>query len=639
MVIGIRRPRSPEENGHAPATASTQTIPHFLANAAHRWGDRPAYSQKVRREWRRLSFREAHRRAHGFGAGLAALGLRKGDRVALVMENGLDWVVAYLGQSIAGGVGVPIYYDLKAEEIDRELRHAECRFLVCSRKVLDRIGEQHGLEKIIVAGEQVVERPGRGGLFFRSPRPDVVPFAQVESLATDESRRAVESLDIHPDDLASIVFTSGTTGGAKGVMLTHGNFTASVDSARRSIGVDERDRVLLVLPMHHAFPFLVGLLGPIGFGGEVAFENDLLRVRDRMLEVKPTLFLGVPALFDVMYKGIFQRLEAEGRMELFQRALRIADRVKERTGVNIGKVVFRELHQRLGGQLRFMVSGGAALDPELQRNFFRLGLPLLQGWGLTEAAPVLAVQRWHPRRFYMTNYYEERIGSVGQAVEDVEIALIDVPEKELYVHLHGQGELIARGPNIFPGYWKAPEETRAAKLGEWLRTGDVGRIDSEGNIYITGRSKFVIVLDSGEKVHPDEVEEQVGRHPVVEDICVLGRKARDKTVVSAVIYPNVEEVKRALEEQGLALTEENVLALVQAAVNERCAALAQYKRVADIQLSDRPLPKTVLRKIARGLLKDRYTFDPGTWEASAAGAAPPAPSEEPAEEETQEPGP
>jgi long-chain acyl-CoA synthetase len=635
MVIGTRRPRSPKENGHIRFPVRPRTIPGLLADAAHRWGDRAAYRQKFRREWRRMTFQEVYQRARAFAAGLAALGLRKGDRVAIVMENGLDWVIAYLGQSAAGGIGVPIYYDLKAEEIDREMRRAECRFLICSQTVLDRIGEQHGIEKIIVAGEQIAERPGRGGLLFRSPRPDVVPFAQVESLATDESRRAIEALEIRPEDLASIVFTSGTTGGAKGVMLTHANFTSNVDSARRSIGVDERDRVLLVLPMHHAFPFLVGLLGPIGFGGEVAFENDLLRVRDRMLEVKPTLFLGVPALFDVMYKGILQRIEAEGRMALFQRGLRIVDRVKERTGVNIGKVVFRELHQRLGGQLRFMISGGAALDPELQRNFFRLGLPLLQGWGLTEAAPVLAVQRWSPRKFYMTNYYEERIGSVGQAVEDVEIALIDVPEKELYVHLHGQGELIARGPNIFPGYWKAPEETRAAKLGEWLRTGDVGRIDSEGNIYITGRSKFVIVLDSGEKVHPDEVEEQVGRHPLIEDICVLGRRVRDKTVVSAVIYPNVEETRRALAERGLKATEEHVRALIQAAVNERCQALAQYKRIADIQLSDQPLPKTVLRKIARGLLKERYTFDIATWEASAAEQPSPlaaAESSEPEEE-------
>ncbi|HWQ28549.1 MAG TPA: hypothetical protein VNN12_05955, partial [Dehalococcoidia bacterium] len=222
------------------------------------------------------------------------------------------------------------------------------------------------------------------------------------------------------------------------------------------------------------------------------------------------------------------------------------------------------------------------------------------------------------------------------AVEDVEIALIDVPEKELYVHLHGQGELIARGPNIFPGYWKAPEETRAAKLGEWLRTGDVGRIDSEGNIYITGRSKFVIVLDSGEKVHPDEVEEQVGRDPLIEDICVVGRRVRDKTVVSAVIYPNVEETRRALAERGLKANEENIRGLIQAAVNERCAALAQYKRIVDFQLSDQPLPKTVLRKIARGLLKERYTFDVATWEASAPEEAAPLPAASSPENEEEE---
>ncbi len=630
-ITKIRLPKFGEEaepNGRRPASRG-MTIPDKLAQAAHRWGDLPAYGQRVGREWKRMTFREVLQRSRAFAAGLHHLGLRKGDRVAIVMENGLDWCIAYHGLSAVGAIGVPIYYDLKQSEIDRFIRRAECKMLVCSAKALERIGDQPAVEVIIVQGEGISERHGGRAGLFRQHRPDIVAFDQVESMATDESRRAIETTEIDPGDLASIVFTSGTTGGAKGVMLTHRNFTANVESARKSIGIDERDRVLMVLPMHHAFPFLVGLMGPIGFGGQIIFENDLLRLRDRMAEIKPTLFLGMPALFDMMYRGILQRLEAEGKKELFDKALRVADQVKARTGVNIGKVVFRELHQRLGGHLRFMVSGGAALPADLQRNFFRLGLPLLQGWGMTESGPALAVQRWYPRKFYLTNYYEERAGSVGQPIEDVEISLIDVPEKELYVRLHGEGELIARGENVFPGYWKAPEETRAAKLGEWLRTGDLGRIDAEGNIYITGRCKFIIVLDSGEKVHPDELEEFIGLSDVVEDICVVGRNVRSKTVVSAIVYPNVEATKTRLAAAGQPVNEQSVRALITAEVNERCLSLAQYKRVADVQITDQPLPKTVLRKIARGFVRESYGFDVARWEVSAAEAlAAAAPPEE-----------
>jgi long-chain acyl-CoA synthetase len=330
-----------------------------------------------------------------------------------------------------------------------------------------------------------------------------------------------------------------------------------------------------------------------------------------------------------MYRAIVQRLEAEGRLELFQRGLRVVELAKRRAGVNLGRWVFRELHQRLGGHLRFMVSGGAALNPQTALQYFKLGLPLLQGWGLTEAAPVVAVQRWDPRKFLFSNYYEEHVGSVGQPVDGVEVRLIDVPEKEIYVNLHGEGELVIRGPNIFPGYWQAEEETRAAKIGEWFRTGDLGRIDEEGNIWITGRAKYVIVLDSGEKVVPDEVEDELAASSLIEDVCVVPRQVRGKTQVGAVVYPNREVAQQRLQERGSELSERAVQELVQEEVNETCKRLAQYKRVAEVVLTDTPLPKTALRKIARGQLPDSFSFDLKRWEmtfqellqASVVGAA------------------
>jgi long-chain acyl-CoA synthetase len=274
-----------------------------------------------------------------------------------------------------------------------------------------------------------------------------------------------------------------------------------------------------------------------------------------------------------------------------------------------------------------MVSGGAALNPQVSRDFAMLGVPILQGWGLSEAAPVLSVQRWSPRKFYLSNYYEEHSGSIGQALDGVDIALIDVPEKELYVHLHGQGELIARGENITPGYWNAEEESRAIKVGDWLRTGDVGRIDDEGNIWITGRSKFVIVLDSGEKVHPDEIEEKLELHPLIQDIVVMGRKARGKTQIVAVVYPNRDAVLESVG--GGTVDEVTVRRAVEGAIREQEAGIAQYKRVSEFMLTDEPLPRTPIRKVMRGSILDSYSFDLDRWastwrdflDASASSAA------------------
>lgn len=607
----------------AVATAGTPlTIRDVVEECCPRYGARVAYRMKVGGEFRRLTFEELRQQATDFGAGLIALGLRQGDRVAIICENGFEWAIAYYGQSIAGGVGVPLYTELKRREIDELVRHSGARFIIASARVLGKIREDiPGVMKVIGVGEEVEARPGIPAGLLRRARADLIPFQEVFAAATEESRRILAATRVQPDDLASIVFTSGTTGGMKGVMLTHRNFMSNVDQIRRTLVLGERDRLLLVLPLHHAYPFIAAVPGLVAMGAEVVFENDLLRVRERLAEVRPTLFLGVPALYEVMYRAIEGRVEAEGRKKQFETGLRIAKRVKDSTRVNIGRQLFAPIHRQLGGKLRFMLSGGAALSPELALKYSRLGLPILQGWGLTEAAPVAAAQRWSPYRFRFTNYYEEQAGSVGAPVPDVEVKLIDVPEKEIYVHLHGEGELVIRGPNVSPGYWKAEEATREARVGEWFRSGDLGRIDEEGNIWITGRSKYVIVLESGEKVIPDELEDRLAESALIGDICVVPREVRNKTVVGAIIYPNFEATRGRCQADNMPLNESSVRTLLASEVESFGADLAPFKRVSEIILTDTPLPKTALQKVARGQLPDSYSFDLKRWERNALGAA------------------
>ena len=603
------------------SSVGVATIPELLEQSVRRWPRKVAFQVKAGGDFRTLSFAELQRRAGDFGAALIALGLRPGDRVAIMCENGLEWVVAYLGLAMAGGVGVPLYTELKGAEVGSLIRQAEARFAVVSAAVMKRVREHLRGLKIIVVGEEGLSQKDdhvpSAGFWLWQQRPEVLGFEEALGRATEESRLALSATRVEPDDLASLVYTSGTTGGMKGVMLTHRNFTANVNSIYATVAFSERDSLLLVLPCHHAFPFTVGLLSPIAYGVTVTLENNLLRIADRMGEVRPTVFLGVPALYDLMYRAIIGRLEAEGRRDLFERGVRLVDAVKRRTGVNIGRAVFRELHGRLGGRLRLIASGGAALNPATARNFLRLGLPVIQGWGLTEAAPVCAGQRLWLRRFYTTNYYERHANSVGPPLPGVEVALIDVPEKEIYVHLHGEGELVVKGDNVSPGYWRAEAATRAARAGDWLRTGDLGRIDEEGNIYITGRSKYVIVLESGEKVHPDELEDKLGQSLLIEDVCVVGRKERDKTQVCAVVYPNYVEAEQRAQAQGLSLDRESLQSLVAAEVEVHATELAPYKRVSRVIITDTPLPKTALRKVAREQMSDDYSFDVKRWAEQA----------------------
>jgi long-chain acyl-CoA synthetase len=409
-------------------------------------------------------------------------------------------------------------------------------------------------------------------------------------------------------------------------MLSHGNFISNVMAVPKAFPVTSNDSVLLVLPLHHCYPFTVEFLLPLAVRATVTIENDLVRIRDRLAEAKPTVFAGVPALLDIMARAIRAQAEAQGRGKTFQKGLDIVRKTKERTGVNIGPILFRELHQRLGGKLRFIASGGAPLNPSTALDFSLLGIPVLQGWGLTETAPIVCGQRFYPGRFRFTNYYERQVGTVGKALPGIDVDLIDVPEKRIFVKIHDEGELITRGPNVMKGYWKAETETRAAMIGDWFRTGDVGRIDKDGYVFITGRSKYVIVLDSGEKVHPDEVEEQLHRSPLIEDVCGVGRKVRDRMQMWAIVYPNLTAAAERLSsmDHEREIDESTLRALVEAEVDEMENALAPYKRTVRCVLTDTPLPKTVpLRKVSREQIAEDYSFDLKRWrENAAAGPVP-----------------
>ncbi len=589
-----------------------RNLREFLAATVRKHGRLPALRARVGSAYKSLTYDELGQAAESFGAGLIGLGLRPGDRVALVAANSIEWVVGWLGVALAGGVNVPIYGELSAHEINNIARQSDSRYAIVGAEYVSKV-DSRPLERVIVAGR--ADRNGETVATIASRLGSKgVTFAEVAAAATHEDRRQFAAVDLRPGDLASIIYTSGTTGDPKGVMLSHRNLTSNAIATPRVVSVTSADRLLLVLPLHHSFPFTAGLLAPLHVGIEIVFETDLRRIRERMAEIRPTIFFGVPALYGTMHRSILAKLESEGKLEVFRKGERISAEIKRRTGVNVGKLIFRELHEKLGGRINFFAVGGAAMPPDLIRKFALLGIPVLQGWGLSEASPVVAGQSLSRRRFLFTNFYERMAGSVGRPLPGVELALIDVPDKHIYVQIHGEGEFLLRGPNVMHGYYKNEASTREAMLDDWLRTGDVGRIDRNGYIYLTGRAKSVIVLDSGEKVYPDELEERFEESALARDICIIGRRSgrllgERKVQVCAVVHPDPIALRERARDSGERLTADLVRRWVQQEVERIQANVAPYKRVAEVILTDTALPRTDLRKVRRGSIKEHYSFD------------------------------
>ncbi len=583
--------------------AQPLTIPEMLHQSVRRFERGLALWERPGDEPVSLSFRELWGQVLRCRAALARAGVRPGDHVAIVAPNSIQWAVAFLGITSLGAVAVPIYFRLQPNEQAELARKADVKFAV--------VGPTPG-------GTLPEPLPGILQTFVIDAEAELPPrYVALERLLEAPNLEVSENVAARPDDPALILFTSGTMGAAKGVMLTHRNLLANVWAISRAVQVGPTDRVLLVLPMHHPYPLTVGLLTPLAVGAATGFENDLRRTADRMGEFRPTVFLGVPELFRLLLRAIFARAESEGRLEKLRRGLEASRLIKELTGVNVGRWLFRPLHERLGGRLRFMVSGGAALAPELARQYYRLGLLLVQGWGLSETAPVLTVPEVKRWKFLFTNYYEREAGSVGRPLPGVRLRLLDVPEKGIYVREHGLGELAAQGPNVSPGYYKDPAATAAVffedETGRWFRTGDIGRIAPNGNVYLTGRAKAIIVLGTGEKVSPDEVEDVLKECSIIQDVAVVGQRVlrggEPKVEVHAVVFPNPQAVAERLAKEGSTATPELIRGWVLAEVRQAQQRLAPYKWVREVVLTDEPLPKTALGKVRRGELGSDFKFD------------------------------
>jgi long-chain acyl-CoA synthetase len=456
--------------------------------------------------------------------------------------------MAYFGILKAGATAAPLDAELSAAEVLNCAAAAKAELLVCSPRVAERLGPLQGLKTV-----QLQE------LLRGSDRTDLPP------LKTSAAA----------DDVASILFTSGTTGKPKGVMLTHRNFSALAAKLANIFDLRVGEGVLSVLPLHHTFEFSCGLLTPLLLGAEITYLDELTaeRLTGALEHGRIHALVGVPALWQLLHRKLTQELVSRPRIvkAAVQAAMALHGELRNRTSFNLGKLVFWPIHNRFGGRLRLLVSGGSALPSEVQEAFHQLGFDLTEGYGLTEAAPVLAVTV--PRN-------ELRTGSVGPALPGVEIKIAD-PDAE------GVGEVLARGPNVMAGYLDDPASTKAVLQDGWLHTGDLGRLDSDGHLSLVGRKKDLILDASGKNIYPDELEELYGASELIKELSVVGLPdGKGHERAAALIVPRNKGDNEAIEKHLAGVS----------------ADLPPWKRLKLWHFWESDLPRTATRKIKRPLI-------------------------------------
>src|SRR5438874_9237991 len=531
-------------------------------------GDKTALLVFGRKDRHRWSFQKLATCARAFANGLAKQDFKRGDTVALFAGNSPEWIASALGIIRAGMVAVPLDVQLGEKTLVHVLQDSDVRAIIMTQKGVERIEKLNLKEKpkliLLDAGED------------DPPEANWKRF--LESGETDLPT-------VTCDDEAVLFYTSGTTGPPKGVPLSHRNITAQLDTAAEVHLITGGDRVLLPLPLHHVYPFVIGMLAPLALGLPLILPfslsgQQLLRA---LREGKVTAIIGVPRLYSALYSGIEAKVKSSGWMapRLFRLFLAASGSVRNWLGLRVGKLLFRSLHKRFGENLRLLASGGSALDPELAWKLEALGWQVAIGYGLTETSPLLTVKL--PDK--------SPPDSAGKPAAGVEIRIeSSAVEKNERVNGHEVGEVVARGPNVFRGYRNLPDKTdEAFTENGWFRTGDLGYFDDNGELHLLGRLSTLIKTESGEKIQTEDVEAAYAEESAIREIGVLGEKGK----LVALIVPD-----RASSDDGKEA--------IRKAVETASRRLPSHQRISDYAITRDALPRTRLGKIQRHRLAERY---------------------------------
>lgn len=574
-----------------------QSLAALLDDSAFRFADKKALLSKQNGRWQALTWKETSLRVQALAGFFRSKGLRHGDRIALLSENRPEWLITDFAALFLGAVTVPIYTSLSAPEIQYILADSGCRWAAVSGRTL--------FEKLAAVQRDLPALEGilvfDGAALAGEPEVSVGAHALTEVLKN--APLAAATL-VRPEDPASIIYTSGTTGAPKGVVLTHRNLLENARMAKEAFKMDESETHLSFLPLSHVFERTCGYYLMVMIGATIAYAENMDTVPQNIRETRPTFLLGVPRFYEKVQARVLEAVSAAGPVKkgLFTWARELGR--KKRTGKSLGvlntllfpaaeALVYRKFKKGLGGRLRFGVSGGAALAKEIAEFFSDLGVMIYEGYGLTETSPVISANREGRCKF----------GSVGVAFPDIEIRIAE------------DGEILTRSACLMKGYFKKPSETAEVLKAGWFHTGDLGRLDHEGFLFITGRKKELIVTSGGKKISPRPIEERMELDPFILRCVLFGEGRR---FLTALIVPRREALtehalsqKIAFDDYASLLRNKKVHEFLDGRVQAAQKDLASYERIKYFALLENDFTQasgelTPSLKVKREVVQNRY---------------------------------
>lgn len=557
----------------------------MVQTSAAFFGDKDLYVYKEDKQEVHFSYNQLRDEVERFGTALNVLGIDEG-RVAVIGETSAKVTVTYLGTVNAGGVIVPLDRELTEDQIPEFIERAECDMVVYSasfNSIITKMAAKmpHVKYYIPMKGEDEVDHS-------LPSAPVVMQFDEVLKLGEQALNEHNNSYYLHKIDLdkmCAIIFTSGTTGTSKGVMLSMRNLVAAADSSCKGVPYDSKTRLVSVLPQHHTYEMTCSHLAVINLGAS-EFINDSLKYTMRNFQnYKPTALVLVPLFVETVYKKIWDNIRKKGMEKKVRGLMKFSDTLLK-MGIDLRGVFFKEIQAALGGEVKSMICGGAPISPQILKDFYSFGIVIFEGYGITECAPLVSVNPNGAARF----------GSAGKPVHDEKVRIDKDPAEDF-------GEIVVKGPNVMLGYYKDEAATKAAFTHDmknfdnngWFRTGDIGYIDNNGYIFITGRKKNVIILSNGKNVFPEELEEHLSHDPRIAESVIIGREQNGETIITALVHPDYEKFEGKSDDE--------IAAEIKEAVNDVNRTLPSFKHMTAVEVMKDEFEKTTSKKIKRYLYK------------------------------------
>lgn len=552
------------------------SIQDMLLRSAKEYPDKIALEDLTDYPIPKVTYKELRDFVFRFGKALNELGLKERDHIAVIGENRVQWGITYLTAMTFNMVIVPIDKNLTTNEILNIIHESDATAIVFSNTFKEMLLEKKSsllkLKYLISMDDE--------------KSSDEV-FSMVELI--EKQNAYVSKLpDIDPTEMAEIIFTSGSLGRAKGVMLSQKNLAANLMAMTSMIKIGPEDRFLSVLPIHHTYECTCGFLCPLYAGASAHYARSLKTVVDDLQKVKATILLGVPLLYDKMFKRIYKGIQEDKIKSKIVPPLVKLTNIADAIGwKSAKKIVFSELHKRFGGSIRLFIAGGAAPDPKVAKGLREFGFNFVQGYGLTETAPIVALNR----------LYAFKDNAAGLPLPGVEIK-INNPDSD------GVGEIFVRGDNVMLGYYKNPKLTQEVFENGWFKTGDLGFFDEDGFLHIAGRKKNVIIANNGKNVFPEEIEDLLNRSPFIQECMVYGEQdEKHDEVIAAQIVTDAEAFIEYSEKNNVQITPELVNSIISEEIKKVNKELANYKQIRKFYIRDTEFEKTTTQKIKRYLVK------------------------------------